>query len=199
MTILAYAACFLALATLAGLAAASGRRWQLRLPLLVATPILALAVWWQLAQRDGWPTGSPPADGSTFVAGVVEAPTPGSPGAIYLWAQPPNSNAPRAYRLPYTQQLEKDVANAAKAAKRGTRVGVRATKARATKRRGGKRRTRAQVRPAALEFYRVTENTAPSPLMTASPASAATATDRNVKPFEFIMAPRSGAGLQTAR
>ena len=155
MTIFAYAGCFLALATVTGLAAAGGRRWQLRLPLLVATPILALAVWWQLSQRDGWPTPSHPADGSTFVAGVVETPTPDSPGAIYLWAQPPNSNAPRAYRLPYTQQLERDVAQAAKTAKRGTRVGLRAAKRRATKRHGERRKAGAQARPAALEFYRL--------------------------------------------
>jgi hypothetical protein len=149
MTILVYVACFLALAALSGLAAAGGRRWALRLPLVAATPLLALAVWWQLSQRDGLPATGHPANGSSFVASVVEAPTSESPGAIYVWAQPPRSNAPRAYRLPYTQQLERQVAHASKASKRGERVGLRAPK----KRRG--RTGRGEIAAAALEFYRL--------------------------------------------
>jgi hypothetical protein len=163
MTILVYSACFLALAALAGLAAASGRRWALRLPLLAATPVLALAVWWQLSQRDGWPTGSRPADGSAFVAGVVQAPTPGSAGAIYLWAQPPRSNAPRSYRLPYTSQLERQVAKAARAAKRGARVGLRAAGKPAhaklqgdgRPKRDGRAHSGGQAQAAPVEFYRL--------------------------------------------
>jgi hypothetical protein len=163
MTILVYAACFLSLAALTGLAAASGRRWVLRVPLLVATPLLALAVWWQLSQRDGWPSGSRPATGSAFVASVVQAPTPGNAGAIYLWAQPPNSNAPRAYRLPYSHELERQVARAASAAKHGARVGVRSPKRRARPRQG----TRGQAPAAALEFYRL-----PSPALPVKGQSA---------------------------
>jgi len=153
MTSLLYPACFLALAALSGLAAATGRRWALRLPLLAATPVLALAVWWQLSQRDGWPTTSHPQDGAAFVASVVQAPTPGKPGAIYLWAQPRNSDTPRSYRLPYTRQLEQQVARAATAAKRGARVGVRATRKMAGTRqpRGGQ----AQVMSSHFEFYRL--------------------------------------------
>jgi hypothetical protein len=151
MTILVYAACFLALAALSGLAAAGGRRWALRLPLIAATPVLALAVWWQLSQRDGWPSGSHPADGSAFVAGVVQAPTPENAGAIYLWAQPPSSSTPRSYRLPYSRELEQQVARAARAAKSGARVAVRAARKR---RRAGRSRGQAQTRPA-LRFYRL--------------------------------------------
>lgn len=148
MTIVVYAACFLALAAVSGLAAANGRRWALRLPLLAATPLLALAVWWQLSRRDGWPTAARPADGAAFVAGVVEAPTAASSGAIYLWAQPPGSNTPRAYRLPYTHELERQVAHAARAAKHGMRVGVRV-------RARSKNRGRDAVRSQAVEFYRL--------------------------------------------
>ena len=151
MTGLVYPACFLALATLSGRAAASGRRWALRLPLLAATPVLALAVWWQLSQRDGLPSGSRPADGSAFVASVVEAPTPGDAGAIYLWTQPPNSETPRSYRLPYSRELERDVAHAASAAKHGTPVGVRAPR----KAKGSKRRRGGEATSASLQFYRL--------------------------------------------
>jgi hypothetical protein len=124
-TTLVYAACFLALAALSGLVAATGSRWAFRLPLIAATPLLALGVWWQLSQRDGLPTNSHPPDGSAFVAGVVQAPTPENEGAVYLWAQPPNSATPRSYRLPYSSELEQQVARAAKAARAGQRVGVR--------------------------------------------------------------------------
>jgi hypothetical protein len=143
--------CFLALAALAGLAAGGGSHWALRLPLAAATPVLAIGVWWQLSQRDGWPTGNRPADGSAFVAGVVQAPTSSSAGAIYLWAQPPNSEAPRSYRLPYTPQLERQVAQAAHAAKRGVHVGVRATSRAHRPRRGGGRPSPS----ASLRFYRL--------------------------------------------
>jgi hypothetical protein len=133
MTTLVYAACFLALAALSGLVAATGSRWLFRLPLIAATPVLALGVWWQLSQRDGLPASSHP-PGSAFVAGVVRAPTPENAGAVYLWAQPPNSETPRANRLPYSSGLEQQVAQAAKLARTGQRVGVRAAaKARATK------------------------------------------------------------------
>ena len=125
MTALAYAGCFLALAAAAGLAAASGSRWLVRLPVLAATPLLAVVVWWQLSQRDGWPVAARPAEGSEFVAGLVRAPSPGDRGAIYLWTQPPGTETPRAYRVPYSPELEREVARAAKAEKAGVRVVVR--------------------------------------------------------------------------
>jgi hypothetical protein len=126
LTALAYAGCFLALAAVTGFAATRRGSWLARLPLLAATPVLAIAVWWQLSQQSGWPRGGRPVNGSVFVAGVVESPTPTNRGAIYLWAQPPGTSTPRAYKLPYSRELEQQVANAAHAAKRGGRVGIRA-------------------------------------------------------------------------
>jgi hypothetical protein len=126
MTTLAYAGCFLALAALTGLAATGRASWLARLPLLAVTPLLAIAVWWQLTQESGWPAPSRPADGSVFVASVVQSPTPTSAGAIYLWTQPPGGSKPRAYRLPYSPQLEKQVAQAARTAKACARIAIRA-------------------------------------------------------------------------
>jgi hypothetical protein len=145
---LAYAGCFLALAALAGLAATSGAHWLARLPLLAATPLLAVAVWWQLSARDGWPAGNRPADGSAFVAGLVRSPTPNDPGAIFLWTQPPGTTTPRAYRLPYSPGLERQVARAAADAKTGVRVAVRL-------RRGKKGHGADGAKPAILHFYRL--------------------------------------------
>jgi hypothetical protein len=119
-----YAGVFLGLAAVAGLAAASGAHWLVRLPVVAVTPLLALAVWWQLSQRDGWPAPAQPAAGSAFVAGLVRAPAEGDPGAIYLWTQPPSSRTPRAYRLPYSPELEREVARAARAGKEGAQVAV---------------------------------------------------------------------------
>jgi hypothetical protein len=128
VTALAYAGCFLALAAAAGFAAASGTAWPVRLPVVALTPLLALGVWWQLSQRDGWPAGARPADGSDFVAGLVQAPSAGDRGAIYLWMQPPGSSTPRAFRVAYSPQLEQQVAAAARAEKGGARVAVRLTR-----------------------------------------------------------------------
>jgi hypothetical protein len=127
-TALTYAGCFLALAALAGFAAASGSHWLLRLPVVAATPLLAFAVWWQLSQRDGWPAAAQPADGSAFVAALVRAPAAGDPGSVYVWVQPPGTTTPRAYRLPYDPGLEREVARAAKAEKRGIQVAVKSTR-----------------------------------------------------------------------
>src|SRR5262249_3532428 len=139
--------CFLALAGLAGLAAASGGPWLLRLPLLAATPLLAIGVWWQLSLRDGWPAGAPPADRSPVVARLRRSPTPGGARARFLLAPPPGTSTRRAYRLPYSPDLERQVARAAHDAKKGTRVAVGFKR---TDRRRGKNGPKA-----ALRFYRL--------------------------------------------
>jgi hypothetical protein len=110
VTTLVDAGCFLALAALAGVAASSGGHWLLRLPVLAATPLLALGVWWQPSTVDGRPAGSRPAEGSAFVAGLVRSPSPGDAGAIFLRTQPPGTTTPRAYRLLYSPDLERQVA-----------------------------------------------------------------------------------------
>jgi hypothetical protein len=151
---LAYAGCFLALAVLAGLAAASGPHWLIRLPVLAATPVLAIAVWWQLSQRDGLPVGARPPDGSSFVAGLVRPPTPSSPGAIFLWTQSPGATTPRAFRVPYSPSLEKQVARAAAQTRKGARIAVSSRRARAEHVVHGRPRSGAPQQAAGLRFYR---------------------------------------------
>jgi hypothetical protein len=152
MTALTYAACFLALAALTGLAVTGRASWIARLPLLVLTPLLAIAVWWQLTQRDGWPASSKPANGSVFVASVVQQPTPTNAGAIFIWTQPPGTNTPRAYRLPYDPALEQQVAQAAHVSRAGTPVAIRSIrhKGQLVKRSSGQRTGGTQLR-----FYKL--------------------------------------------
>jgi len=152
---LTFAGCFLALALLAGLVAASGRHWLLRLPILAATPVLAVAVWWQVSQRDGLPVGGRPPDGSSFVAGLVNPPTPTSAGAIYLWTQLPGASTPKAFRVPYSPTLEQQIAHASAQSRKGAKIAVGSrpgSKGRPGHARG---RNAAQVTPGGLRFYRL--------------------------------------------
>jgi len=155
MVALAFAGCFLALALLAGLVAASGRHWLLRLPILAATPVLAVAVWWQVSQRDGLPVGGRPPDGSSFVAGLVSPPSPSGPGAIYLWTQIPGANAPKAFKVPYSPSLEQQVARASAQARKGAKLAVGSKPTR--KGRAGHTRGRSTIQgpPGGLRFYRL--------------------------------------------
>src|SRR5262245_7578942 len=156
-TTLAYAASFLALAGVAGLVAASGGRWLMRLPVLAATPLLALAVWWQLGQQEGWPAVRQPAEGAAFLAGFVRAPADGDDGAIYLWTQPAGSAAPRAYRLPYSPELEREIARASRAEKAGVRVAVGYARAQNRHQRGVAQASRTRLR-----FVRLPPSPVPS-------------------------------------
>jgi hypothetical protein len=157
VTALAYAACFLALAALAGIAVTDRGSWLARAPLLALTPVLAIAVWWQLSQRDGWPMSARPANGSLFLASIVQSPAPGSAGAIYVWAQTPGSTTPRAYRMPYDPKLEQQVARAAHASRSGARVGIRTGHPGHSGRRGSPQ----QSSQAQLHFYKLPPPAAP--------------------------------------
>jgi hypothetical protein len=152
---LAFAGCFLALALLAGLVAASGRHWLLRLPILAVTPVLAVAVWWQVSQRDGLPVGGQPPDGSSFVAGLVSPPTPTSSGAIYLWAQLPGATTPKAFRVPYSPTLEQQIAQASAQARKGAKIAVGSSSASKGRPGHASGRSASRTPPGGLRFYRL--------------------------------------------
>src|SRR5262249_9554543 len=132
-----------------------GKHWLLRVPILAVTPVLAIAVWWQVSQRDGMPVGGRPPDGSSFVAGLVSPPTPSSPGAIYLWTQLPGATTPKAFKVPYSPAPEQQVAQASAQARKGAKIALRSSPA--SKGRAGHVRghSATQSPPGGLRFYRL--------------------------------------------
>lgn len=110
-----------------------------RAAMVAVVPALAFAVWQGSQAPKGWPTTAKPPDGAQLVYGVVREPEPGDPGEIDLWLLDAGANRPRAYRLPYSRQLHRELAEAAKS---GGRVAVR-------RRKSGKETSRAR-----FELYR---------------------------------------------
>lgn len=110
-------------------AAVSGHRWPLwaRVPLVAAAPWLAFAAFQLSRPESGWPTSPPLPAGSALAWGIVDEPDAltHDPGHIDIWAIPPGSARPRAYRFPYTRQLHKQLQQALNAVKRGEPVAVR--------------------------------------------------------------------------
>ena len=120
-----YALAFAGLAALGGLLLATTRvPFAVRIVVVVLTPWLAFAVWQAARPPIGWPDHTRPPEGAAFVSGVARPPSPGDPGEIDLWLEPPGSNRPRAYRLAYTPALHRKLA-AALAAERATHNGLR--------------------------------------------------------------------------
>jgi hypothetical protein len=83
----------------------------------------------------GWPAPSdPPSDALLLAAEFREPQKNGNAGAIYLWIKPPGDTAPRAYALPYSQELHQAVVEAMR--KKATGADVRLREGGATSFRG---------------------------------------------------------------
>lgn len=115
-------------------------KWWAKVPLIIIVPYLGFLTHQIPDTYKGWPTVSNPPVTSTFIGGIVEEPdaVTDSEGAIYLWLIPvrgttsdhglgyeSKNGEPRAYRVPYTRQLHKQVEQAKAEAKRGNAVGVK--------------------------------------------------------------------------
>ena len=111
------------------LTSASGD-WRLKAALIVVAPALAFALWQGHLSPGGWPARTSPPDGAAFLWGAVREPTDTDRGAIFVWAVPSGSQRPRAYQLPYTRQLHKQMEQAMSQARHGGHVSVRKAKAR---------------------------------------------------------------------
>lgn len=113
----AYVVLLLAVAWL--LAAQAG--WRLKLALIAAAPLLGFALWQASRPLEGWPAPLKPPAAARFEWGIVDEPDPltGDRGAIYLWLLPADAAKPRAYRLPYTRSLHRQVQAALDAQKHG--------------------------------------------------------------------------------
>lgn len=107
-------------------------RWALKVATIIIVLGFNFAVWNSLDSFRGWPTTATPPANAVFVQGVVNEPNPqtNDPGSIYLWLIPLSShngtlgyqssgNEPRAYRLPYSEALYKQVLQAQQLLRRG--------------------------------------------------------------------------------
>jgi hypothetical protein len=119
-----YALAFAGLSILVGcLIAAKRVPFVARFAVCVLTPWLAFAVWQAARPPAGWPKAAQPPAGGTLVGGTVRTPVLGDAGEIDLWVEPPGAQRPRAYRLPYSPELQQRLI-AALAAKRATHDGL---------------------------------------------------------------------------
>lgn len=118
-------------------------KWQYKVPLIIIVPFLGFLTHQIPDTYRGWPTSDRPPLTSTYITGIVEEPdaSTGSSGAIFIWLIPDKGKTsdhglgyesktgePRAYRLPYSRQLHKQVDAANGQIKKGERIQARTTK-----------------------------------------------------------------------
>ena len=104
-------------------------RWTVKLAAIVITSVFYLGTWYGLQHLQGWPVAAELPAEFRLVSKYIQQPDKqtGSEGSIYLWVvdlTQDNEQQPRAYRLPYVEQLHADVeaAAASKKQKIGKRV-----------------------------------------------------------------------------
>jgi hypothetical protein len=129
---------------------AGDRAWRWRAPYIVLAPAVAVALWLWRPNTAGWPTTAHVPQHASLVWSVVREPDPSTsdPGRIYVWLDV-GKDSPRAYSLPYTRALHKQVQGAMNAVAHGRPVEVSGTR---TARRGSGR-GHAGGRRATLHFY----------------------------------------------
>jgi hypothetical protein len=99
--------------------------WRRRMPYIVCAPPLALALWLGRPDAAGWPSVAKAPAHAQLVWASIDEPDPsvGDKGHIYLWLDV-GSAAPRAYALPYSRALHKQVQKAMNSVKQGRPIGV---------------------------------------------------------------------------
>ena len=99
--------------------------WTVKFAATVVTSALLVVVYLAVLALLGWPTSEPLPDRFVLISADVQEPIKGrdDEGVIYLWAkavEDPGSE-PRAYRLPYSEKLHRQVVSALDSARSGTR------------------------------------------------------------------------------
>ena len=102
-------------------------RWPVwvKISAVIVTGALYYVTYVSFENIKGWPAKAALPEKFVMLSGYVKEPgkRAGSEGYIYLWAlslgEDRAGDAPRAYRLPYSPRLHKEVATAAKRQRRG--------------------------------------------------------------------------------
>jgi hypothetical protein len=92
---------------------AGGSPWTHRVPFIVAAPPLALALWLGRPDPAGWPSDAKLPAQASLVSAYVREPDAATAdrGRIYLWLDV-GAAAPRAFAVPYTASLHRQVVRA---------------------------------------------------------------------------------------
>lgn len=145
------AAAYAAMALGLGWLLAGGTPWKLRLPFIVAAPALAFGLWLGRPDPTGWPSAAHIPKGASLQWAVVDEPDPATsdPGHVYLWLDV-GGTAPRAFTLPYSRSLHKQVQHALTSLQHGLPMAV--AHSRPARARGG--RNRASGQRSVVRFYR---------------------------------------------
>jgi hypothetical protein len=122
-------------------------KWWLKFILIVFVPLMGVLIWQSIDSYLGWPTGEEPPERFVLLWGVVYEPNPqtGFEGIIYVWGDPsvfldtnktetftfrykdifrykPKEGEPRAYKMPYSRDLQEGLEEAKKKVAKGERV-----------------------------------------------------------------------------
>lgn len=118
------------LALLVNLGLRSDWKWQVKLFVVLLTLAFYVGTWFGLKWLQGWPIAEQLPDEFRLLSRMVIQPNKqtGEQGAIYVWVEDltrPDVKEPRAYRLPYIEQLHEEIeeAHAGGKPKVGRRVG----------------------------------------------------------------------------
>lgn len=120
--------------------------WALKLVLIVAVIAYMFTIWHGIKSYEGWPTSIKPPTEAYYIRGYAVEPDPENhiKGAIYVWLIPfkPSGSRidyksapgePRAYKLPYSEQLEGTINTANKEAGSGKAVVLKKGKSKTNK------------------------------------------------------------------
>lgn len=98
--------------------------WSLKTLLVLLTTAFYWVNFSTLQDIRGWPSDASPPERFQLLSTLIEEPDKreGTEGAIYLWGIPDGERTPRAYRLPYSEPLHEDTAEAEAMISDGKRV-----------------------------------------------------------------------------